>query len=448
MCTTPGALRALSTANAPTRCELLKIVVATSLLNGLEIFDFTVFGFFAAMIGEQFFPARDPLTSLLLAVGTFGAGFLMRPVGAMVIGAYADRAGRRNAMTATSAMMALGTAALAFCPPFAVLGVAAPLVVVAARLLQGFASGGEVGASTSFVMEAGPASSRGSRVSWQLASQGAAALLGAALGTLLSRTMAPAALAGWGWRIPFVIGLLVAPVGFYMRYRLSEPAAAVGHDAARSVAGPGYTVGGRARSPLAELFGEHRVTLALATLMIIGRTVPIYAIVFYMPSYLSRVMHMPASTGYLSSTLSALLLLVVSPLSGLLADRLPRRKPMALFTSACTALLIYPMFLLIVHAHSVWPILLGVGVISTLIALGASVSTVLVLEALSPRVRASGIAISYALGVALFGGTAQFVVTALIRWTGDPMSAAWYVTPACCVSVCALALFRERRAPA
>jgi MHS family proline/betaine transporter-like MFS transporter len=180
-------------------------------------------------------------------------------------------------------------------------------------------------------------------------------------------------------------------------------------------------------------------------LMMMGQTIPVYAIVYFMPSYATRVMHMPAVIGYMASTLSALLLVVIPPLSGRLIDRLPRRKPLALFASGCTALLVYPVFLMITHASSALPVLCGVGLISTMVALSAGAITLLVLEALPARVRASGMAVSHALNVALFGGTAQFIVTGLIRWTGDPMSAAWYVAPACAVSFGALTLFKERR---
>jgi MHS family proline/betaine transporter-like MFS transporter len=170
-------------------------------------------------------------------------------------------------------------------------------------------------------------------------------------------------------------------------------------------------------TPLAELCREHGATILLAMLVMMGQTVPVYAIVYYMPSYVTRVMHMPAITGFLSSAFSALLLVVIPPLSGLFTDRLPRRKPLVLVTSGCTALLVYPVFLMITRAHSALPILCGVGLISAVVALGAGVRTLLVLEALPARVRASGVAISHALHVALFGGTAQFIVTGLIKWT-------------------------------
>lgn len=414
------------------RRELRKLVVATSLVSGLETFDFTVFAFFAAMIGDQFFPAEDPMTSLLLAVGTFGVGFLIRPLGAMMIGTYADRVGRCAAMTATITLMSAGTALIAICPPFAMIGEAAPLIVIIGRALQGFAVGGELGVAAAYVMEAGPVSRRGRLVSWQSVSQGAAALLGASLGALLASVMSPADLASWGWRVPFLVGLLIVPVGIYVRRHLRE--APVLDTKRRNVA-----------TPLAELCREHGRTVLLAVLIRVGSTVPVYIVVYYMPSYLTRVMHMPATLAFQSSTLSALMLTIIPPLSGLLIDGLPRhRKPLALFTSGCTALLIYPTFLMIVRADSVLPILFGAGLISALVALSTAVGIVLVLEAFPARVRASGTAISHALNVALFGGTAQFIVTGIIKLTGDPMSAAWYMVLTCLLSFSAVVLLKEQ----
>jgi MFS transporter, MHS family, proline/betaine transporter len=418
--------------NLNDRRELIKTIVASSLVTALEMFDFTVFGFFAVMIGDQFFPASDPLTSLLWAVGTFGVGFFMRPVGAMMIGAYADRVGRRAALTRTTLLMALGTAALALCPPYASVGVLAPFVIIVARSLQGFAVGGDIGVAATFVLEAGPASRRGSRVCWQPASQGAAALLGASLGILITHTLPPAAVASWGWRIPFVVGLLIAPLGLYVRRQLRD--APMPDRSAQNT-----------RTPLRELFREHGKTIVLGMLMIMGQTIPVYSIVYFMPSYATRVMHLPALTGYLASASSAFLLMVIPPLAGRLLDRLPRRKPVALVASGCTTLLVFPVFLMATRATSALPIIAGAMLVSVTMAFSAVAIALLIMEALPARVRASGMAVAQAFNVALFGGTAQFIVTGLIKWTGDPLSAAWYVAPACATSFCAIVLFRERR---
>ena len=427
--------RDLRAAHANSHREMLKVVIATSLVTCLELFDFTVFSYFAVMIGDQFFPATDPMTSLLLAVGTFGVGFFMRPLGAMVIGAYADRVGRRAAMTITIWLTAAGTAAIALCPPFAVIGLAAPVIIIVGRLLQGFAAGGEVGAAVTFAMEAAPPPQRGMLVSSQYASQAAAALLGAVFGMLLTSTLSPASLTQWGWRIPFLVGLSIVPAGLYMRRRLVDGPVRGASDRSTSI-------------PFVELCREHGGTLVLATLGKIWSTVPVYAVITYMPSYVTRVLHMPPIIGFMSSTLSTLLLVVVSPLSGLLADRLPRRKPMVLITAGTTAVLVYPVFAMMTLTQSPLAVVLGSAVISVLLALGTSIGALLVLEAFPARVRASGFAISHALGITLFGGTAQFIITGLIKWTGDPVSAAWYVAPACLVSFVAVLAFKEHHAVA
>ncbi|WP_240648071.1 MFS transporter [Pararobbsia silviterrae] len=402
------------------------VIAATSFISCLELFDFTVFALFAGTIGEQFFPSSNPMTSLLLAVGTFGVGFLMRPLGAIWIGRHADRRGRRAALVVTSMLMALSTAAIALCPAYAAIGVAAPIVVVIARLLAGLAAGGEVGAAATYAMDTVPVARRGFAIGWQLAGQGAAALLGACTGLALTHALTPASFASWGWRMPFALGALVAPAGLYVRLRLPET---------------------RTHAPRDDEAADRALIrpVALATLMMLWRTIPFYAIVVYMPSYLTRVMHFPERVGFRCAALSALVLVIVAPLSGRLADRLTRRKPLLLATSGLTTLLVYPVFFVIVHARGEGAVLAAVAAISALIGLGASIATVLVLEGMPARARATGFAVSYALGVGIFGGTAQFAATALVRWTGDPMSVAWYVAPACLVSFIACGLFDERR---
>lgn len=414
-----------------------RLIVATSIGNGLEIFDFTVYSFFAAMIGAQFFPSGNPITSLLFSVGTFGLGFLMRPLGAVLLGGYADRVGRRAAMTMTIWLMALGTAMIGLCPPYASLGIFAPLVVLTGRLLQGFAAGGEVGAATTYLMESGPASRRGFFVSWQSTSQAAAALVGAGFGMLLSQTLSQDALYSWGWRIPFLVGLLVAPVGIYIRRAL--------HDTHAGAASHGNAPDAL---PVVELLRTHGRVVALGAMLLMGGTVALYTMVYYMPSYLTRVMHMPPKTGFLSASVSACVLLVVSPLSGLLADRLKARKPLLLCTSGAMTMLVMPVFLVLVHATPQNAILVigAVAMFTAVMAIGGAALVLMLLEAFPPAMRATGMALPYAIAVTCFGGTAQFIVTWLIDRTGNPLSAGWYVQICCILSFVALLLFRERKA--
>lgn len=411
-----------------------KLIVATSLGNGLEIFDFTVYSFFAANIGAAFFPAHDPLTSLLLAVGTFGVGFFARPLGAALIGSYADRVGRRAALTLTIWLMALGTCAIALCPTYAQIGLAAPAIVLVGRLLQGFSAGGEVGASTTLLMESGIARRRGFMVSWQMTSQGLAAATGALIGLVLSRTLSPDAVSAWGWRIPFLIGLLIAPVGYYIRRHLPDQHA---HDRVEKVA-----------SPLRELFTQHWGVLINVVLMIVSGTVSMYVIVYYMPSYLSRVMHLPPATAFSAALLAAVVMAAISPLAGVIADKVTsRRKPLAIFTASLASCATLPAFWLITHSPTPGMVLGVIALMVVLMMIGTGNGTLMVMEAFPGAVRASGFACAYAIAVTLFGGTAQFAVTALIAKTGQPFSAGIYVFACNIVSLLALIAFRERRRP-
>jgi MHS family proline/betaine transporter-like MFS transporter len=203
--------------------------------------------------------------------------------------------------------------------------------------------------------------------------------------------------------------------------------------------------GGKAYEPIRELFRHHGRTLVLATLLTCCTTVPLYAVVLYMPNYMSHVIHMPLVTGFLSTAISAVLLIALSPLSGLLIDKMPRRKPLLLAAAVGGALAVYPIFLLITRIGTATALLVGVSCMTAIVALGGCVSAVLVLEALPRHVRATGRGTSYALGAGLFGGTAPLVVTALIKWTGDPVSIAWYVAPCCLLSAGAVLGLKEKR---
>lgn len=206
---------------ALSRGMMRRIVFSSSIGNALEWFDFLVYGYFAPIIAKVFFPVHDEWLLTLLAVGTFGISFLMRPLGAIVLGIYGDRHGRKAALTLAIALMMAGTLAMAVMPPYASIGIAAPLLILLARLVQGFAVGGEFGSATALMVEHSP-NRRGYFASWQFASQGAAAILAAAFGSLLAWWLPPEQLQAWGWRLPFCFGLVLGPVGWYIRSHLDE----------------------------------------------------------------------------------------------------------------------------------------------------------------------------------------------------------------------------------
>ncbi|AOI89278.1 MFS transporter [Burkholderia pseudomultivorans] len=429
-----SALTPAVAADPPTATDTIstrKIIAATTLGNGLEVFDFTVYSFFAAYIGSAFFPSHDPLTSLLLSVGTFGAGFFARPLGALLIGSYADRVGRRAAMTLTIWLMTLGTAAIGLCPTYARIGVAAPLVVLAGRLLQGFSAGGEIGASTTLLMESGEVRKRGYMVSWQTLSQGVCAMLGALFGLTLSHVLTPDALVSWGWRLPFLIGLLIAPVGYYIRRHLPE---VCGVASGRDTAQP----------PLRELASSHLAKLVACVFLLMSSTVTMYTAVYFMPSYLTRVMHLPATTAFLAAMIGAMVMVAMSLVSGVLADSLRQRRRFALIFTAISTCVALPAFWLITHLPTPAIVLSVSALLTGLMVLGSSNLVLMMMEAFPQRVRASGFATSYAFSVTLFGGTAPFVVTALIAHAQAPFMAGVYVFVCNLVSLAAVYAYREQ----
>ena len=395
------------------------------------MYDFTIYSFFSVYIAATFFPGSNPLTSLLLAVGTFGVGFLFRPVGALVLGRYADRAGRRAAMTTTIWLMAGGTAVIAFCPGYATLGVAAPLVLVLGRLVQGFSAGGEVGAATSLLLEAS-GQRRGFTVSWQLASQGAATLMGAGSGLLLTALLPSTELAAWGWRVPFLIGLLIAPAGAYIR---------------RSIPDSHAMASGEVPS-LGRLFTTQRRLMLLAIPVVMGSTVTSYVMVYFMPSFLIRVAGLPPSTSFAASVFSSVLILVLAPLAGWWSDRLHVRKPLVVATYGLAAVSVVPVFWVITSRTDATSVMLAIGWIAGLMTIGSTAALIVVVDAFPPAVRATGFGLVYAAGVTVFGGSAQFVVTWLVAHTGSPLSAGLYVMTCQLLGLATFVFIPERRSEA
>ncbi|MEM5404060.1 MULTISPECIES: MFS transporter [Paraburkholderia] len=414
---------------AATRQSQLRLIAACSIGNALEMYDFTVYSFFALLIGRLFFPSDSPYGSLLLAVATFGIGFVMRPLGGLVIGSYADRRGRKAAMTLTIALMVAGTLCISFAPTYAQAGVLGSLVILAGRLLQGFSLGGEIGASTAMLMESGEVGQRGFRVSWQLGSQGISALVGALTGAVLYATLSPQALESWGWRLPFLGGLLIAPVGLYIRSKLDET-----HEAEPD-----------APSPLGTLMREHGAKVGLGILSITAGTVGMYLVVFFMPTYMIRVLKMPPSLSLLSGCATGFTMLLASLVSGRLADRLARRKRLVLGALLFNIVAIVPAFWLMTRMPSV-PLVLALSVMITAAAnLGSTPMLLMLMEMLPASVRASGLSVIYSVGVTVFGGSSQFVVTWLLAKTGNPLSPAVYLVVCGLISLCAIGAIRERR---
>ncbi|AVE49296.1 MFS transporter [Serratia marcescens] len=410
-----------------------KVIVGASLGNGLEIFDFTVYSFFAAIIGKLYFPSDSAYGSLLMSVAVFGVGFIMRPLGSMVLGAYADRVGRKAAMLMTIVLMGVGTALIAFAPTHAQIGVLAPVLIVIGRLIQGFAAGGEVGSATTLLLESAGANQRGFFVSWQAISQGISALLGASLGLALTYFLPEQALYAWGWRVPFIIGLLIIPVGIYIRKHLEETYSGEAPAHARPPLNPVW-----------DLVSNHAKDLLLGVLIIMSGTVMVYVVLLYMPTYMMQTYHIAGPTAYLFSCIASVVQIIAVYCAGRYVDRVQNYKRPLLFSIFAALLLIYPTFWFLNATQTLW--LAIVFRILLICALGINMlsSTMLIVSALPRHVRATGTSMIYAFGVTLFGGSAQLVVTWLLDVSGNPMAPAWYVTGMLTVSLIATLLFRER----
>jgi MFS family permease len=405
-------------------------ILAVTIGNTIEYYDFTIYTFFAVMIGRQFFPVANPLSNLLLSVATFGVGFLTRPVGAIFIGALADRLGRRPALTVSIILMALGTAMLAFTPGYATLGIAAPILLVIGRLIQGFAAGGEVGAAASYMIEVAPTAERGYFGSWTNAGQGLALILAGIIAIGLSIVLPQSSLEVWGWRVAFAIGLLIVPVGIYVRRHIPETIEGVSaHDNTGAV--------------MRELAGPQRRIVILGILTILGGTVS-YFVSTYMTSYAITTLHLPTSAALWVPLAAGVSVVVPTLLGGWLSDYVGR-KPVLIWPRVVLILAAYPAFQYLTAYPSALSLILMTCVIMGLHSLSGGLMLVLLPELLPRAVRTTGFAFIYAVGVCVFGGSTQVVLTWLIGITGDPVSPAYYLILANAISVVAIFLLDESK---
>ncbi|MFL9953723.1 MFS transporter [Paraburkholderia nemoris] len=400
-----------------------RIVVAAVIGNLLEFFDFTVYSFFALTIAKLFFPSQDPVVSTLLALSAFAIGFVARPVGGFVLGHYADKRGRRAALTLTIFLMAVGSAAIGLAPTYETIGIAAPALIVIARLVQGFAQGGEFGAATATLLETGSAKGRGFRASWQLASQGAAALLGSGMAALLTYHLTGPQLLDWGWRVPFLAGTLIMPVGVYLRRHIVDDE-------------PVKTEHSRFEPALVRKW-------FLTVFAIMGMTVATYVLMYYIPTYSIQYLKMPPKLSMLVSIGAACVSLLMCPIWGALSDRMGRRKPLTVFGRVVLIALLYPAFWLM-NQFPTLPVVTGLIVLLMFFyTMGSAPAYALMPENFPKHVRAGYLASAYAVAVSVFGGTAQLVVAWLIKVTGNTMAPAWYMIACVIISLCAVTMLEE-----
>src|ERR1700741_3966226 len=290
------------------RPTLTRVIIAASIGNAMEWFDFLVYGYFAGTISKVFFPGADETASLLLTLGTFGAAYVVRPIGAIVIGAYTDRFGRRAGLTLSIMLMVIGTTMTAVTPGYATIGLAAPILILLAGLTQGFSVGGEFGSAVTYLAEQ-TASRKGFVASWQWASTGITGFLASGFGLVLSSILSPEQLTDWGWRVPFLFGILVGPVGLYIRRRLDET--------------PEYVEIEPTRTPVRDMLRAHPIEALLAIGVSAISNSSAY-IILYIPTYAMKELHLPQATGFTATLVGAIVLGVASPFAGHLSDKLGR----------------------------------------------------------------------------------------------------------------------------
>ena len=377
--------------------------------NALEFYDFTIYAFFAVQIGHNFFPNHSPFISLMLSLATFGAGFILRPLGAIAIGRFADRRGRKPAMLFSLGLMGIAILGVALTPSYAMIGPVAPILVLFWRLCQGFALGGEVGPTTAYLVEASPPLRRGLYGAWQGGSQNLANIAGGLVGVSLAALAGAASLEVWGWRAAFLLGAAVLPFGLFLRRGLPETLhrpetidLAVGLDT----------------------FWANARVLILGFGLVAAMTVSTYVFNF-MTTYAMTTLHMATGVSLAATLVSGSCGLAGGLIGGLLSDRIGRRALMV-WPRVFFILVTWPAFYLMVKNHDATTLLGATAIMAFSSALSTAAGLVAITESLGKKVRGLGMGAIYATAVAIFGGTTQPILAALIHYTGNPLAPAWY----------------------
>lgn len=395
-----------------TRAQLSRSqVAAVTAGNALEFYDFVTYAFFATQIGEALFPGEN---SLLLSLATFGVGFISRPLGGLAIGRIADRKGRKPAMILSFAIMGVAMTGLALTPSYAAVGMIAPILAVGFRLLQGFALGGQVGPNIPYLMEAAPPGRRGFYISLNFASADLAVLVAGLIGYGLSSMLTPGELVSWGWRVAFLIGVSIVPLGLRLRRTLEETL-------------PESSEPNAATS-------KPVLLIAIAGLLIIaGATISNYTLE-YLTTYAQSTLHMPVPTAFAATIVLGVIGVIGDLTGGWLVDRYGAKRVLIL-PWLLLVLSIVPVFHLLDQSRTATALLTSTAVLTVLHILGSSPATIHFVQALPARARAGAIGLVYALAIAIFGGTTQLLETLLIRWTGNPIAPGWYMMVAVMVAL-------------
>lgn len=407
----------MSTATTPTSGTVTperlaaarKAVISSSLGAALEWFDVIVYASFAVVIAHNFFPGGDNTLGLILTFATFAISYVIRPLGGMVLGSYADRRGRKNALTLTMMLMMIGTLIMAVAPTTSMIGPWAGVVILVSRLIQGFSAGGEFGTATTFLVETAP-HKKAFYSSWQVASQGASVFLASLFGYVLNTHLSHEALYSWGWRVPFFFGIIVGPVGLYIRAKLDET-----DDFKTSVPD---------KAPLKTTLTRHFGRVLTGAAVVGVATISIY-LILYMPTFAVKNLGVSASAGYLGGIVAGLVTLITVPLIGHLADRVGPARVMT-WAAVAAIVLAWPLFKLMVDHPSTLTLVLVVSALGVIMAFAFGPLPALMSSLFPAEIRATGMSLSYNLGVTLLGGIAPLVLTWLISTTGSLDAPSYY----------------------
>lgn len=407
--------------------ETKKAVISSSIGAALEWFDIIVYASFAVVITENFFPEAEGAYGLILTFATFATTYLIRPLGGMVLGSYADRKGRKNALTLTLMLMMLGTLIMAVAPTYAMVGVWGGIIILLSRLIQGFSAGGEFGTATTFLIETAP-HKKMFYASWQVAAQGASMLLASAFGFALNTWLSEQDLYDWGWRVPFFFGLLIGPVGLYIRARLAEPDEL------------GATE--RKKSPLATLFREHLGRILAGSAVIGVATISVYMIL-YMPTFAVTNLDIPPAAAYLGGVVAGTIALFGSPYVGHLADRVGPARVMT-WAAVAALVLAWPLFQIMVTLRSVAALVIVIALLGVIMSFYFAPLPGLLSSMFPAEVRGTGLSVAYNVGVTLLGGIAPLVLTWLLSVTGNLNAPSLYYMAIAVLSLVGLSFVRKR----
>ena len=405
-----------------------KAVLASTIGNALEWYDFLVYGYLAVIISKQFFPADDPVVSMLLTMATFGVGFVVRPIAGIAFGVYADRVGRKAALSTVILLMLVSTAMLAFSPTYKQVGILAPIIVVCSRVLQGISVGGEFGSATALLIEYAPPHRRGFYGSWQMFAQSIGVLMATLMGALLTSVFTEEVLSSWAWRIPFVFGLIIGPVGFYIRRSIEEP--------------DEFLKKPDEQMSLFEIFRRYPTELFVSFALGTVSNVMVYVLIAYLPIYAVQSLKTSANAPFVILTLTLLVRMALVPYFGHLSDKIGRKRIMGT-ALVIFALAIYPAFIWLSIDPTTHVLLVMELVFALLMAAILGPLSTTLAELFPTHIRSTGLSITYNLSASLLGGFTPFLLTWLVAVSHNKLMPAHYLVGFLVLGAVSLLLYKE-----